>query len=291
MKHYFIVNPMAAYVKDHIHEIVREVEIFFRKHNNSNYDIHVTRWVRDAMGYANRLAMEATEPVRIHAMGGSGTLYEIINATVGLPNVQIAAYPMGSSNFFIRYFGAGNEHLFKSLANQVFSGVIRIDAIRYLQNHAVGYAMVGLDKIPRSSRVCRRYELIIDGQDYSGEYATILIASSPYYGKDMTPAPHAHPNDALMDIYLVRKTAGLKLIQVMRAFLAGEHEKTNGFVLHEHCKSVTVSADSGVTVSMDGEILSERSMSYEIVPSAVDFVCPDSIDIRKLPARCSSAGG
>jgi hypothetical protein len=38
-----------------------------------------------------------------------------------------------------------------------------------------------------------------------------------------------------------------------------------------------------MTLSLDGQVLYEKSVSFEVMPYAVDFVCPGGIDIDKLP--------
>ncbi|MCL2078558.1 MAG: hypothetical protein FWH17_01800 [Oscillospiraceae bacterium] len=311
MKHLFLINPIAAKVKGRVRELTDEIEAFFRDTGMENFHIHVTRWARDGMGYANRFAQKSPEPVRIHAMGGSGMLFEAINGTAGLPNVQIAAYPMGGNNFFIHYFGADKEHLFASIANQVYSDVTPIDLMCNKNIYGVGYITIGLEAvidrytsdimarsnlpynlscilavfraIGRSNAITQHYEIDIDGKDYSGEYATMLIAGGPCYGSNMTPAPEAHPNDGLMDIYLMKKISKIKMLQSVQTYAAGGHEKLNGLVLHERGKKISVLAQSDIIMSMDNEKFYERGVSYEIIPAAIDFVCPGGIDVSQLP--------
>ena len=311
MQHLFLINPVAAQVKGHLDDIQNEINSFFSDIGLDNYHIHVTRWVRDGMGYANRFALECREPVRIHVVGGSGSLYEAINGTIGLPNVQIAAYPMGGNNFFVHYFRNENEHLFRNLRYQVFSGTIAIDAIRNENNYAVGYAIIGLEAISdrdgtemlevtnlpndfcylftairtifNSAYICQHYKVEIDGRDFSGEYLSMLIAGGPCYGHDMTPAPEAHPNDGLLDFYLVKKMPPLKILSVITSYTSGYHGKLGEIVVHERGKSIKISGEKDMFMSFDGEGFYERSLTYEVVPGAIDFVCPCAIDVKKLP--------
>jgi len=311
MKHLFLVNPIATRVKGRLKELLREIEAFFALMNQKNYHIHVTRWARDGMGFANSYVLNSPEPVRIHVMGGSGMLYEAINGTIGLPNVQIAAYPKGGSNFFIHYFGADKENLFDSIANQVFSGVTRIDSMRYEDSYGIGYALIGFEAvsdrdgsemleqtnlpadfchfytalraITQLSSINQYYEIDIDGRDMSGEYVSMLIAGGPCYGSNMTPALEAHPNDGWMDVYLFKKITPLKLLPIMNTYISGGYKKLHGAILHERCKKITLSAKKDIIMSLDGEKFYERRVSYELIPAAVDFVCPDSIDVKTLP--------
>ena len=311
MQHLFLINPIATKVKGNVESIKNEIESFFGELGLDNYHIHVTRWARDGMGYANRFALKSPEPVRIHAMGGSGTLYEAINGTIGLPNIQIAAYPLGGSNFFIHYFRNENEHMFRSVKNQVFSDVIAIDAMRYENNYGIGYGIVGLEAVSdrdgsdmiektglptdfchlftairailNSSYISQFYKIEIDGRDLSGEYVSMLIAGGPCYGHDMVPAPEAHPNDGLLDFYLMRKAPSLKILGIMNSYTAGNHAKLGGIFVHERGKRISITGEKDIIMSLDGEKFYERSISYEIVPLAIDFVVPSTINIGELP--------
>ena len=77
MKHLFIINPVAYKVKGELDEIIGEVKSFFRSRTNAEYDIHGTRWERDAKGYVRRYANKTEGPFRVHSIGGSGTLFEV----------------------------------------------------------------------------------------------------------------------------------------------------------------------------------------------------------------------
>jgi len=110
------------------------------------YDIHITRWHRDALGYCRKYAQGAqNETVRVHVFGGTGTLFEIVNAAPDLPNVQIAGYPMGRTNTFLHYYGLENAPLFSSLEKQIFSGVTGIDAIRCNHNYGISNVLIGFE--------------------------------------------------------------------------------------------------------------------------------------------------
>ncbi|MDR0616136.1 MAG: acylglycerol kinase family protein, partial [Synergistaceae bacterium] len=95
MKHLFIVNPASVGVKAKKNEIVGKISAFFADYPDIGYDIYMTRWKRDAVGYVRRYALASDEFVRVYAVGGTGTLFEVINGAIGLPNVQVACYPLG----------------------------------------------------------------------------------------------------------------------------------------------------------------------------------------------------
>jgi len=321
MHHQFIINPIASAVKGRVREITEEIKAFFGGIGADNYHIHVTRWVRDGMGYVNRFARTSPEPVRVHSMGGIGTLYEMVNGTIGLPNVQIAAYPMGASNFFLQYFGTDKMHMFRSIRNQVFSDVTPIDVMRGNIGYSIGHTVIGLEAIAdrdgseilerakhlpvslcyiyagirsifRVKEIGQRYDIEIDGVDFSGEYVSILVAGPPCYGGgNMIPAPEAHPNDGIMEIYLIKKMSSLKLLSQINNYMSGNHKSMGDNLIHTQGKKITISGERDIMMSLDSECFYDESLTLEILPDAIEFVCPDGIDITKIPRIRTPARG
>lgn len=311
MKHLFILNPLAVGMKNRVDSVISEISAFFDIHMDFDYTIHVTRWARDATGYARSFAQEAGDTVRIHSYGGAGLLSEIINGVIGLPNVQIAAYPMGGCNDFIRYFRAENTHLFASIEKQIFSGVVPMDVIRCGSYYGISYGMIGveakadrassemIDRTGLPSDFCilwkavecilsiknqgQQYKITLDGAPMDGKYISILIANAPCYGKDMNPAIEAHPNDGRLDIYVMKSMPRLLTLTGLPSYLAGNYYKTPSRYVHWSGKKIAFSSDEIMYGSVDGETFLERHAEFEIVPGAISLVCPDEIDVGRLP--------
>jgi diacylglycerol kinase family enzyme len=81
----------------------------------------------------------------------------------------------------------------------------------------------------------------------------------------------------------MKKRSAARLLAVLNTYVSGGHESLSGMVVHERGRKITVSADREITMSMDGELLFEREASFEVVPDAIEFVCPQGIDIKALP--------
>lgn len=311
MKHLFIINPVASELKGRVDTLIDNIKGFFAGNTQLEYDIHVTRWTRDASAFAHRYALNSDSLVRIHSCGGSGTLFEVVNGTIGLPNVQIAAYPMGGSNEFIRYFGEKRKHMFLSIRNQVFSDTISIDAIRCGTSYGISYGLVGLESvanvkgselmqytilpsdfcyiwgavssISHKGRLGQSYRVSLDGKPLDGKYITMMIANGPCYGKGMNPAVEAHPNDGKLEVYMLKDMSRARFFPCISPYVSGDYKKLKDRVAHHSGKKITISSDSVMCISMDGEAFYETTVEYEIQPGAIEFVCPNGIDPGKLP--------
>jgi diacylglycerol kinase family enzyme len=302
------------------------IHAFFQEYPHLQYDVHVSRWERDALCVVRKYAMEADELLRVHVIGGSGTLSEVINGMVGLPNVQLAAYPYGNENIFLQYFGADKIHLFESIRSQVFSGTIPIDVIKSGHRHGIAQAMAGFESaaaheglrlyenkvIPRQNIAHlfsavktvfshwaqgRTYKIDLDGQSLDGDYVSILIANGPVYARNMNPAVDAHPNDGILDVYLMKKIprfARLSIFWNMRKYLSGNYRKLPNVILHHRGAKISVSSEDVMSLILDDNPFSANFSEFEVLPYAIDFVCPGGIDVDKLPriyGKCDNGEG
>ena len=68
------------------------------------------------------------EEVRFYACGGDGTLYEVVNACACHENAEVAAFPLGSGNDFIRIFGDKKD--LRNVADHVNGTVMDFDLIK-----------------------------------------------------------------------------------------------------------------------------------------------------------------
>ncbi|MDR2766868.1 MAG: hypothetical protein LBB82_00925 [Treponema sp.] len=129
MKHLFIINPTAARLGGgNLENMRQEIEAFFAANPRICHEVHVTRWKRDATGFVRRFVSRSGELVRVYAVGGNGTLFEVVNSCACVPNVQVAFLPMGRNNTALNSFG-GKGFLFRSLWNLSTAGVISLDLI------------------------------------------------------------------------------------------------------------------------------------------------------------------
>jgi diacylglycerol kinase family enzyme len=304
MKHLFIINPRAYRLKGRIDDIVREIEVIFAGSSQLEYYIHITRWKRDASGFTRRYVYGAGEIVRVYAVGGTATLFEVINGAIDLPNVQIAFWPFGRTNLFLRYFEANTREFFLSPRNLIFSGVTSFDLIRYGNNYGICFGIMGLEalialhryrlleytRIPPgiSDKFClamgvyytlkrkgeQFYDVVIDGEQRHEKYISLLAANQPCYAGNMRPASDAVPDDGLLDLYLVKCPPPLHLFAVMLDYIRGNYHKWPQYISHVRGKKVSISSEHVMLINVDGEYFYDTTIDCEVIPHAVNFVCP-----------------
>ena len=310
MRHLFIVNPKAGTSGGMAEELVEDIHTFFFNYpRTEEYTIHVTRWQRDAVGYIRHWVSHSRELVRIYAIGGSGTFFEVINGVMGLQNIQVAYYPLGNLNSFVYNFGKNTLPLFKSLRNHVFSEIFPIDVIRAGTNYCIQNCLIGgeaqaraagaklMEKISLPEILCytgftlknaikgisQDYKIEIDGLNLDGVYFSIMIANTPVYNGGLCPAADAHMNDGFMDLYLLKNFPPWKAPAGMADYIKGQYKNWPDYISHHRGKKMTISSDSYMTISVDEEIFFDSSITFEVLANAIDFACPRGVEICRSP--------
>jgi diacylglycerol kinase family enzyme len=147
IKHLFIINPKSFWKKSKQNYVVVKIHEFFRKIENAEYEIFVSRFPRDAVGFIPLFAKDLpdTTTLRVYAIGGDGILFDCLNGVMGLENVELASIPYGNTNNFIRGFDKNDRVLFRLISQQHDAPVIPMDVMRCGNNYALNYCVVGIE--------------------------------------------------------------------------------------------------------------------------------------------------
>jgi len=306
MKHLFIINPVARGVENHLADIRAEIDSCFVHYPWLSYDIHVTRWQRDAVGFIRNYCQKDPGLVRIYAVGGGGVLYEVINGAMGLPNVQVAYYARDreSGHAFIR--SLGETLLFESVSDLIFAETKQVDLIRCNDKYALSFSMLGVEamanvvgeglfsryrivpsdayyfsavmfNIFRSGNE-QNYRILLDDETaLEGKFLSALIANQPCHGRTFCPGIDASPDDGMLDLYLSRQMPRVKALKIMNDYLYGRYKKWPEYIQHYRFRKMNFKSDDLIAVSLDGEFFYQKELEYEIIPGALDFVCPKGV--------------
>ncbi|MCL2720251.1 MAG: hypothetical protein FWD47_02805 [Treponema sp.] len=309
MKHLFIINPVAKGIKGKTKKLKEMIHSFFKEYPDLHFDIFESRWCRDSLTFIRRYITDKDETFRIHSIGGNGTLYEIVNSIVGLENAQVAAHPYGSANAFLRYFGSKNQKHFLSLKSQVFDKTVSLDIIRCGTNYGVGFALSGMEAFVNMKgdewiakgmpediaymaaavyyffrgKITQKYFIEIDDEKIEGDFLSILAANAPCYGKNMYPAVDAHPDSGRLDVYLLKNTSRRRQLLNIPVYTSGGYRKIPDVISYYKAKKIKLYSDKVMCMSIDGQTLYGTSIEYELIPKAINFVCPNEVDLAKLP--------
>lgn len=281
MQHIFIINPKAGKSDDtkHISKIVHQ--LFMDKEVEGTYRIERTTSQKDTFNIARKYA-QSGEKVTLYAVGGDGTLNDVLNGCMGYDNVILSHLPTGTGNDFIKLFGKHAKEDFLDLKQLMNGHVVNVDVLDINGNYSINIANIGLDamiafnankfkRVPfvkgkGAYQMSLAYsfftstshymKIIIDGIEQKEDcYTFVVCANAKYYGGSYCAAPFANIQDGLMDVILIPKVARHKILQLMKVYEKGEHlDGTHNDIIRYHkAKKVEILAKEPIQVCLEGE--------------------------------------
>jgi len=253
--------------------------------------------------HATIIAREAAERYdRIVALGGDGTVNEVVNGLIAddrpvRPDLALGIVPRGTGADFVRTLGIPHdlegavERLTAGTAREVDVGKVRYrrpdggEGVRYFINEAsIGMGAAVCERVNRSSkRLGGRFSfllgilrtvpgyrsqpvrLALDG----GPAEEVLldnawVANGAYSGGGIRMAPRARLDDGLLDVV---RMGHLSLLQKVTQF--GEL-RSGAFVDRPHvtyltARRVEVEADAPVPIETEGEPIGTLPATFELI--------------------------
>jgi diacylglycerol kinase (ATP) len=255
-------------------------------------------------GDATTLAREALDSGArfLVAMGGDGTLHEVLNGMVAddravVPEAVLGVVAAGTGCDFVRTFGMpalathAVAHLDGPESFRIDIGKATIhgaggDAVKYFANIAqvglgaevarlAGRLPGGLGPIlyPLSFWVTvarwRAADATVDlvERSYKGRLNTVVVANCQFFGRGMRVAPKAVPTDGLLDV-LVDHASKVEQLAALPRVYRGEH-LPHPQVLEAKRARVSVAAERPLLVEADGEVLGRTPATFEVLREAV----------------------
>lgn len=289
----FLVNPIAGRGKARsIVPIIKEV----CKSLKTDYQIKFTSCPGDATNIAKDAAKEGYD--RIIAVGGDGTLNEVLNGIVGEESA-LGVVPGGSGNDFIKSINKSRD--IRKIVRDNINGQIRMADIgdcggRYFINIAsagfdalaaynveqikkffsgkIAYIAAAVKSITRHKGI--RVKVRIDGNEIEEDMLLLSVANGKYYGGGLLPAPKAEIDDGLFDICLIRNIPKFKFIGLAPKYMSGNLDG----IEEVRCirgKKVELESDDYFYINVDGEVLYKKQIDFSILPRSIKIIAPENI--------------
>ena len=300
MKHVFVVNPCAG-MRDCSDEIAARLDI-----EEIAAEIYVTRGPRDATRFVGQwLRDHAGEDVRFYACGGDGTLNEVVSGVMegesGSRRVEVACYPCGSGDDFVRYW-QGKD--FTDIAALVRGTAVPVDVMRvgdrycvntlnYGFEAAVCHTMAKVRRVPlvggsmayTSGIVAslatgrrNRCRVTVDGEVWlDGEVLLLSVANGQYAGGGYHCAPRAKNDDGQLEVMAVTPMSVVRFAKLIKYYKNGElldREELRTTVCYRRGSHVEIDPLRDSYIATDGEIVPGRRFDVQCLHNSVNFVIP-----------------
>lgn len=299
MKHIFIVNPAAgvgASEKVHLPHLIQ-----FLKEAGVDYEIHRTLNKEEVGSWTRQRALVG-DPVRFYAIGGDGTICDVVNGIIGCENAELAVIPCGSGNDFVKNFT--NRKNFLDLQKQVSGVAVPIDVIKYNDSYcinmlnigadcdvvvrsdelqmqgkasgAASYAIAALDILPKGPKYRMKYK--INGEEVEEDLLLVAVANGKFCGGGFKSCPSASLKDGLLDIGIVRPCVGLKLISMLAKYRFGTHlqdKEADKYIKYVQVPEFDLEPINPCVVSVDGEVYNFEPTHFSVIRDGIKFVLPE----------------
>lgn len=291
--YYFIVNKLsgsgrASKIWYHIKKILEE--------KNIRYQVYFTKRQHHATELAQEI-IRKHDTKAIIAVGGDGTVHEIINGTVG-SDIPLGIIPAGSGNDFCRGLGVpmkydkALERILKDeqkvidigrINNKYFATVVGIGfdgQVAHETNHSPNKKILnlfGMGSIPYIIYILKvllyfkptNVDLHIDQQLNNHQNVWLVaIANSPFYAGGMLICPDAKNDNQLFDICIVKGLSRWQFLRIFPSVFKGKHINHPSITMLK-AKELEVFSNTPLMAHGDGEIIGKTPFKIMISPSTL----------------------
>ena len=231
----------------------------------------------------------------IVTLGGDGTLNEVLNGVVPR-EITMAVFPTGTGNVFCKEIGLRRDvdfflSLFKTGRVKRFD-IGRADSRTFISVSGAGFNAEVVRRMDRANRgnmrmieyifpvihACLAYDfppirVEVDGELVVEDAFLVEVGNTASYGGPMEFTSLARPDDGLLDICAIRKTARLTVLKHLFGTVTRMHLHYRE-VKYFKGKHVRLSSTKPVPTHVDGDENGMLPVSYTIMPMAARVLVP-----------------
>ena len=219
--------------------------------------------------------------------GGDGTINQVVNG-MGDERIPLGVIGCGTGNDFARALGMPTDPV--AAVRQIMAGETQqIDLCRVNQSYFVSSVGVGFDGEVafhanqgfrrvrgKTAYLCsvfktlfsylsQRIKLTVDGLVMEFNSLLVAVTNSPTYGGGYKINPEARINDGLFDVCAVQYMSRPEILAYLPLLLPGWHQNLNKVRMMKG-RSITLESNEPFYYQVDGEILTDKTLRFTIVP-------------------------
>lgn len=304
MTHIFIINPFAGR-KTFADDLRTKLDNI----KGLNYFVFNTR----SKGYETELVKRIQsifegEELRFYCCGGSGTMRNMLNGFDDLSRVEVAFFPCGLTNDYLKMFGK-DEARFRQIEELINGDVIMVDYIKSNCGVALNTLSAGLDSncirkmddyrflrfigddVPYTLSVLysifvsrpQEYEVTLDGKAVTDKFAEVFIGNGCIFGGNMFFAEHTCVDDGRAIYRLVGNRHSFSLVRSLTKVMRKRFDKIPKYMDCGECSEIRIRRTDGepFTINQDGDLIPNvTDCRAQIVHKGLRFVVPKGVSVK-----------
>lgn len=305
MKHIFIVNPYAGEMSfaNNLREQLEAIEGLEFYLFNSRYRGNETELVQKVCSFF------PDEQIRIYVCGGSGTMKYVLDGIDDFERVEVAFYPCGASNDFLKVIPLEDRDRFSDIEELITGDVVECDYMQTSYGRALNSVSFGLDtqfleedyknrtnrgngekvnylwNVFKALRKIDRMNvrLFIDGHSYDARYMEIVFLNGRVFGGSLGMGQDFVHNNGRANYMLLPSKGFFYFVSVIIDLARQNDKKVKEKVLYgtDMKNVVFVRKDkSDLLVNLDGEVCAHGGeWNLEVVKGGLKFVVPRGVKL------------
>ena len=284
----FIHNPISGARR------LGKLENLVREHldlDKFEYVIRETASPKDAMMLASEAVSDKFAVVV--AVGGDGTINEVVQGMGNHPLV-LGIIPVGSGNGLARHLGLSlepekalktingmktrtidtatiNGYPFVSIAGLGFDARVANKYNKLKKRGFMSYTRIVTQEFFRYRE--REYIMTFNDQKITRKALLLSVANSNQFGYNTIIAPHALPDDGLLEIIITRKFPIGELPRMVSLLFTGKIDQSP-YIESYRAKEIFILRKRGKRVNIDGEAVKMgREIFIRIQPASLIVIC------------------
>lgn len=258
-------------------------------------------------GHAIDLAKSSEGYDMVIAMGGDGTVHEVMNGLMRIPEDKrpiLGVVPVGSGNDFAHGIGAstiptealkraingepstvdlglmtdgeGRKEYFDNTLGIGFGAMVTINSHKLpLLRGFLMYLVSVLQTIIIDHNPIKM-QIEVDGKKFEDNVVYLILCNGPREGGGFRVAPDAKIDDGILNYAMIANVGRAMMFRIVPEVMNGTHGRFKQVTL-DTFKKFTLTADRPLYIHADGEIYSGpgtdlRQVSFEILPNALKVV-------------------
>jgi lipid kinase YegS len=249
-------------------------------------------------GDAQRFALESDEGDLVVAAGGDGTLNEVLNGLMDIPESarpSLGIVPLGTANDFAAGcgiphdpakalalcmrdeavpidVGRANNHWFINAASSGFGAEITATTSPELKRLLGPAAYTVMGAILAINLHHYQGRLSLPGREITGSGPVAIVGNGRQTGGGIQVAPRACIDDGLLDVLVVRQISPTAVLAAARELQ--QLPPDGEYISYWQTPWLEVHPEEAIPVNLDGEPLSFSTVRYEVVPKAISLIVP-----------------